>query len=163
MPSSRGSSQPSAWTQVSHIAGRFFTIWATREAQEYWSGQPIPSPGKLPDPGIEPGSPALQKVSLASELLGKPILLSITSSANIFLPLVCCFFYFVGGFICCEKTFKLGPVCLSLFFFALGGRPKEIPLLFMSKIALPLFPSMSFMVSGLTFKFLIRVYFCIQC
>ena len=32
MPSSRGSSQPRDWTQVSHIAGRFFTIWATREA-----------------------------------------------------------------------------------------------------------------------------------
>ena len=29
---SRGSSQPRDWTQVSHIAGRFFTIWATREA-----------------------------------------------------------------------------------------------------------------------------------
>ena len=25
-------------TQVSCIAGKFFTIWATREAQEYWSG-----------------------------------------------------------------------------------------------------------------------------
>ena len=32
MPSSRGSSQPRDWTQVSHTAGRFFTIWATREA-----------------------------------------------------------------------------------------------------------------------------------
>ena len=42
------------------MAGRFFTIWATRKAQEYWSGQPIPSPGGLPDPGIEPWSPALQ-------------------------------------------------------------------------------------------------------
>ena len=41
---------------VSHIVGRFFTSWATREAQEYWSGQPIPSPVDLPDPGIEPGS-----------------------------------------------------------------------------------------------------------
>ena len=28
--------------------------------QEYWSGLPFPSPGYLPDPGIEPGSPALQ-------------------------------------------------------------------------------------------------------
>ena len=27
--------------------------------QEYWSGLPLPSPGDLPDPGIEPGSPAL--------------------------------------------------------------------------------------------------------
>ena len=33
MPSSRGSSQPRAWTKVSHIKGRYFTIWATREAQ----------------------------------------------------------------------------------------------------------------------------------
>ena len=32
-PFSRGSSQPRDWTQVSHIAGRFFTSWATREAQ----------------------------------------------------------------------------------------------------------------------------------
>ena len=35
MHSSRGSSQPKDQTQVSHIAGRFFTIRATREAQEY--------------------------------------------------------------------------------------------------------------------------------
>ena len=38
MPSSRGSSQPRDRAQVSHIAGVFFTSWATREAQEYWSG-----------------------------------------------------------------------------------------------------------------------------
>ena len=35
-PFSRGSSQLRDWTQVSHIAGGFFTSWATREAQEYW-------------------------------------------------------------------------------------------------------------------------------
>ena len=40
--------------------------------QEYWSGLPCPSPGDLPDPGIEPGSPALQVDSLPAELLGKP-------------------------------------------------------------------------------------------
>ena len=45
----QGSSQPRDWTQVSLTAGRFFTIWATREAQEYWSGQLLPSPGDLPD------------------------------------------------------------------------------------------------------------------
>ena len=28
--------------------------------QEYWSGLPFPTPGDRPDPGIEPGSPALQ-------------------------------------------------------------------------------------------------------
>ena len=32
--------------------------------QEYWSGLPLPSPGALPDPGIEPMSPALQADSL---------------------------------------------------------------------------------------------------
>ena len=37
-PFSRGSSQPKDQTPVSHIAGRFFTSWATGEAQEYWSG-----------------------------------------------------------------------------------------------------------------------------
>ena len=36
-PFSRGSSQPRDWIQFFRIAGRFFTSWATREAQEYWS------------------------------------------------------------------------------------------------------------------------------
>ena len=36
-PFSGGSSQFRDQTQVSHIAGRFFTSWVTREAQEYWS------------------------------------------------------------------------------------------------------------------------------
>ena len=36
--------------------------------QEYWSGLPFPSPGDLPDPGIKPGSPALQADSLPTEL-----------------------------------------------------------------------------------------------
>ena len=37
-PFFRGSSQPRDRIQVSHIAGGFFTSWATKEAQEYWSG-----------------------------------------------------------------------------------------------------------------------------
>ena len=36
--------------------------------QAYWSGFPFPSPGDLPDLGIEPGSPALQADSLPTEL-----------------------------------------------------------------------------------------------
>ena len=43
-PFSRGSSWPRDRSQVSRFAGRSFTSWATREAQEYWSGQPIPWP-----------------------------------------------------------------------------------------------------------------------
>ena len=42
--------------------------------QEYWSGVPLPSPVDLPDPGIEPGSPALQADALPSEPPGEPIL-----------------------------------------------------------------------------------------
>ena len=40
--------------------------------QEYWSGLPFPSLGDLPDPGIEPRSPALQADALTSEPPGKP-------------------------------------------------------------------------------------------
>ena len=40
--------------------------------QEYWSGLPFPSPGDLPDPGIEPRSPTLQADALTSEPPGKP-------------------------------------------------------------------------------------------
>ena len=59
----------------------FATLWTvTYQAspsmgfsrQEYWSGLPFPSPGDLPDPGIEPGSPALQANALTSEPPGKP-------------------------------------------------------------------------------------------
>ena len=39
---------------------------------EYWSGLPFPSPGDLPDLGIEPRSLALQADSLPSELQGSP-------------------------------------------------------------------------------------------
>ena len=39
---------------------------------EYWSGCSFPSPGALPNPGIEPRSPALQVDSLPAEPQGKP-------------------------------------------------------------------------------------------
>ena len=59
----------------------FATLWTVAykaalsmefSRQEYWSGLPFPSPGDLPDPGIEPGSPALQADALPSEPPGKP-------------------------------------------------------------------------------------------
>ena len=61
--------------------GLFATSWTVaRQAplsmgfprQEYWSGLPFTSPGDLPDPGLEPRSPALQTDSLPSEPPGKP-------------------------------------------------------------------------------------------
>ena len=41
--------------------------------QEYWNRLSFPTPGDLPNPGIEQGSPALQMDSLPAELPGKPI------------------------------------------------------------------------------------------
>ena len=40
--------------------------------QEYWSGLPFPSPGDLPDPGIDPRSAALPADALPTEPPGKP-------------------------------------------------------------------------------------------
>ena len=48
--------------------------------QEYWSGLPFPSPGDLPDLGIEPQSPASQADSLPTELRRKPNQLSVSMS-----------------------------------------------------------------------------------
>ena len=75
MPSSWGPSQPRYWTQVSHIADEFFTVWARSETQEYLSGLPIPSPEDLPNPIIEPESPTLQADSLPAELSGKSLVI----------------------------------------------------------------------------------------
>ena len=48
--------------------------------QEYWSGLPFPSPGYLPDPGIEPGSPTVQADALSSEPPGKPFLVLVCTN-----------------------------------------------------------------------------------
>ena len=42
--------------------------------KQYWSGLPFPSPGDLPNPGIEPRSPTLQADALTSEPPGKSLL-----------------------------------------------------------------------------------------
>ena len=64
---------------LSHVQ-LFVTLWTVAyqdppstgfSRQEYWSGLPLPSPGDLPDPGIEPWSPALQADALPSEPAGK--------------------------------------------------------------------------------------------
>ena len=50
--------------------------------QEYWSGLPFPPPGDLPDPGIEPGFPALQVNSLPSDLPGSPKVTQLVSGKS---------------------------------------------------------------------------------
>ena len=73
---------------LSHVPP-FVTPWtAARQAplsmefsrQEYWSGQPFPSPGDLCEPGIETQPPALWADSLFSEPPGKPFFLVILRS-----------------------------------------------------------------------------------
>ena len=55
------------------VYSRFPTIQSMEFFRpEYWSGQPFPSPGDLPKPGIEPKSPTLQADSLPAEPPGKP-------------------------------------------------------------------------------------------
>ena len=51
--------------------------------QEYWSGLPLLSPGDLPDPGIEPGSPALESDALTSEPPGKQFINNLHKSLSI--------------------------------------------------------------------------------
>ena len=62
------------------VSQLFATPWAVAcqaslsmefSRQEYWSGWPFPFPGDLPNPGVEPGSPALQADSLLSKQPGK--------------------------------------------------------------------------------------------
>ena len=74
---------PTVWdpTTVAHQAP--LSIGLSRK--ECWSGLPFPSPEDLPDPGIEPRSPALQADSLPSELQGRYIYCSYTRTFVVFL------------------------------------------------------------------------------
>ena len=65
------------YTMEYYSATKKKKIWVSShevdEPREYWSGLPFPSPGDLPDAGIEARSPALQADSLPSEPPGKTI------------------------------------------------------------------------------------------
>ena len=67
-------------SHLSHVQ-LFVTLWTVAlqaplsmgfSKQKYWSGLPCPPPGDLPNPGIEPRSPALQVDSLPTEPPVKP-------------------------------------------------------------------------------------------
>ena len=98
-PFSRGSSQSRDQTQVSHIAGGFFTSWTKRKVQEYWSGWSIPSPADLSNPGIEPGFPALETDSLPTEQSGKPLMQFFDALKKKKVP---CLLNFKPGFPSCQ-------------------------------------------------------------
>ena len=61
-----------AWT-IAHQAPLSMDVFR----QEYWSGLPFPPPRDLPDPGIQPASPALAGGFFTIEPLGKPCMLFI--------------------------------------------------------------------------------------
>ena len=69
-------------SHFSHVR-LFVTLWTIAHqapvsmefsSQEYWSGWPFPSPGDLPDPGIEPSCHTLQSDSLPFEPPEKPLI-----------------------------------------------------------------------------------------
>ena len=69
MPSSRRSSQPRDWTQVSKL--QVDSLSSEPPGKPTNTGVDSPSPGDFPNPGIKLGSPALQVDSLPAELPGK--------------------------------------------------------------------------------------------
>ena len=83
-PGTIGTQSEVKWSEVKSLSRvrLFVTPWTVAHQaplsmgfsrQEYWSGLPVPSPGDLPNPGIEPESPAFQADALTSEPPGKPI------------------------------------------------------------------------------------------
>ena len=73
------------WKLLSRVQ-LFVTPWTIEFSRpEYWSGKPFPSPVDLPNPGIKPGSPALQVDSLPAELPGKPHISPISYNSSILL------------------------------------------------------------------------------
>ena len=63
------------WQSLSHV-WLFVILWTIQSMEfsrpESWNGKPFPSPGDLPNPGIEPRSPTLLSDSLPAEPQGKP-------------------------------------------------------------------------------------------
>ena len=83
---------------------------------EYWNGQSFPSPGDLPDPGIEPRSPRWQVNSLPAEPQGKPKNIGVGS-----------LFFFQGIFPTQESNWGLLHCSQILYQLnELQGKPKAV-------------------------------------
>ena len=63
----------------------FLSIQSMEFWPEYWSGLPLPSPRRLPDPRSEPVSPALADRFFTTEPPGKPVFLSVAQVKMIYL------------------------------------------------------------------------------
>ena len=85
--------------------------------QEYWSGLPFPSPGDLPNPGIEPGSPALQADALPSEPPGKFRCKSPEAERRSAKKVQCTLNKKKGGHFRGDLSFSQGCLCTHLSFY----------------------------------------------
>ena len=89
--------------------------------QEYWSRLPFPSPGNLPNPGIEPGSPALQTDAIPSGPPGKPKLESVAHKRLPACPPCLTWGQASGPRVMAPAPGPQIPGCLALP----GGRPQD--------------------------------------
>ena len=89
----RESSQPRDRNQGSCIAGRFFTSWTTKEAQEYWSELPILSSRDLPNLGIEQGLLHCRWVLYQLSYQGRPFLSTENVSRILYSRRICIIFF----------------------------------------------------------------------
>ena len=89
--------------------------------QEYWDGLPVPSRGNLPNPGFEPGSPALQADSLHLSHQESPVFsknvycLNFLKISKNFLK----FFYCLHGFTFSRLSYSSNHILCGLFWLAL--------------------------------------------
>ena len=72
------------WTVDYQAVVVVFLLSREFSTQGSWSGLPFPSPEDLPDPGIKPGSPALQAGALPSEPAGKHVYMEATIKRRTF-------------------------------------------------------------------------------
>ena len=93
-----------ATPQIVYLPGSSFIGFSR---QEYWSGLPFPSLGDLPNPGVEPRSPALQADSFPSEPPGKPVSTLNWKGWSLKLQ---CFGHLMGKANSLEKTLMLGKI-----------------------------------------------------
>ena len=129
---------PVCWESESEVAQWYPTLcdpWTVAyqappsmgfSTQEYWSGVPFPSPGDLPDPGIEPRSPAFQADILTSEPPGSGV-------GSINLVMLVFIFIYLFKFIGFTLIYRLLKIDHPLNRFAWTARVHQVMLVFESR------------------------------
>ena len=131
------------WSSLSRVR-LFATPWTVAyqaplsvgfSRQEYWSGLPFPSPGDLPNPGIEPRSPALHAKSMFLQVAKSLQLYPTLSEPMSCNPPGCCLWVSPG------KNTGVGcRALLQRIFPTQGSNPPLLPLLHWQACSLSLVP-----------------------